>query len=103
MAFKRLYLRAEFDSSLSTAQREGAVDDLFDRWVTVGVDGVILGRGGDVEFILEGDDTDVNHEAGYIKSSSDFVHEEEIFSETSGSSSGTLFSHIDSDARESDP
>jgi hypothetical protein len=103
MAFKRLYLRAQFDSSLSTSQKEAAVDELFDRWETVGLDGLIVGRGEDAIFILEGDDTDVNHEAGFIKSSSNFVHEEEIFSETSGSSSGTLFSHIDSDARESDP
>lgn len=101
MAFKRVYHRADFDSNLSQSQREQFVDDAFDRWVNNGIDGVIVEYGGcDGVFILEGDARDVGDELQYLNNASELLNNQDLHTDTSGTSSGHVVSHMHSDNRD---
>lgn len=100
MAFKRVYYRAKFDTSLSAQERLDFIDATFDGCANNGVDGLIVGRGPDINFILEGDDPDVKAQVEILDASNDLTGGEVIFGEASGSSSGQMVSHSDDDPRD---
>ncbi len=101
MAFKRTFYSAAFASGLTTTEKQAFVDNTFDRWVTDGIDGVIIADGGCPGcFILEGDSTAVDSEVTTLNGAQELTSQQVLHTEKSGSARGYVISHMEGDQRE---
>lgn len=101
MAIKRVYHRADFDSSLSEQDKLNFIDHQFTDCANNGVDGVIIGCGGEGVFILEGEQEVVEGQINKLVNAAELNANESILEEERSSGMGQLVSQTDDDPRNS--
>jgi hypothetical protein len=100
MAFKRTNYRAEWAGGLSLQDKLDFIDDFFNQCNKSNLDGLIIGREGGGEFILEGDEVDVNGANSTLDGANELTNGGVYCTETNGAVYTKLTSHTEDDYRD---